>query len=195
MNPNNLYFSVTEASRLTGIDKKGIYNRCGGSDNRIVLVDNVRKGRKFAEAVIPFEGIVAMRPEFEHDFGMSIIRLFSIPQHGMAFRVNELTRILGLSNQWIQKQIKEGKIKITKNRFGRYGRTKTESLIHWTELRHLKDISFEQLQERVLELFELSWRFTEKNAYHSCRLGIGEFRVGQENGKFICPNCLAQRNC
>ncbi len=186
---SNYFFSVTETSRLTGIDKKGIYNRCMKG---IPLGPERRKGRKFDEAVIPFEGIVAMCPEFANNTFTKILSLFSLENGGgFAFRINEATRILGLSNQWIHKKIKEGNVATIVAR--RNYRVSDEKLIHWSHLSNLKQISFDELRKRVLELFELSWRFIGKNAYHSCRVGIGEFRAGRENGKFVCPNCLARR--
>jgi len=88
------FFSVTEASRLTGIDKKGIYNKCG---NGIVLTDRQRKGRKFIEAVISFDDVCKLDKKFKPQFEKRMLRLFTLfRKKGLAFRVNEVTWLFGL---------------------------------------------------------------------------------------------------
>lgn len=146
-----LFFSVTEASRLTGIDKKGIYNRCGKVD--IILMDRQRKGRKFTEAVISFDDVVTLSPVFNSLYLSRVIRLFTLfGETGLAFRVNEVTWLLGLSNQWVSKQIKEGIVPTTMRR--REHRKKAEKLILAKDLSELKDEPM-NIKDEIFELFTL----------------------------------------
>lgn len=190
-----LYFTPTETSRLTGIDKKGLYLK--RDKGLIEIVDGVRRGRKnsFIEKLISFDDIAKLRPVGYIGWITDLFRL----QLGQtlkgeslfAFRVVETCRLTGLSHQWIQKQIKAGKITTITAR--RNYRTADEKLIYWSQLWNLNYIPYHELSEKILELFKLSWRHDGDQSYHSCRVGIGEFRAGRENGKFVCPNCLAQR--
>jgi len=144
------FFSITEASRLTGIDKKGIYNKCG---NGIVLTDRQRKGRKFIEAVISFDDVVTLSPVFNSLYLSSVIRLFTlVGETGLAFRVNEITWLLGLSNQWVFKQIKEGIVPVFSGR--REHREKAEKLILAQDLKKLKPEPM-NIKDKVFELFTL----------------------------------------
>jgi len=158
------FFSVTEASRLTGIDKKGIYgeaglvwipvlrflNKCG---DRIVITDRQRKGRKFTEAVISFDDVVTLSPVFNSLYLSRILSLFTLfGESGLAFRVNEVTWLLGLSNQWVFGQIKKGVLPVKLRR--REHREKAEKLILAQDLRKLKDEPM-NIKEKVFELFTL----------------------------------------
>jgi len=144
------FFSITEASRLTDIDKKGIYNKC---ENGIVLMDRQRKGRKFMEAVISFDDVVTLSPVFNSLYLSKMIRLFTLfGERGLAFRVNEVTWLLGLSNQWVFGQIKKGILPVKLRR--REHRSKHEKLILSQDLRKLKDEPM-NIKEKVFELFTL----------------------------------------
>jgi len=150
------FFSITEASRLTGIDKKGIYNKCG---NGIVLTDRQRKGRKFIEAVISFDDVCKLSPAFDSLYTSTlwsmgrVIGLFTLfGERGLAFRVNEVTWLLGLSNQWVFRQIKEGTVPVFSGR--REHREKAEKLILAQDLRKLKDEPM-NIKEKVFDLFTL----------------------------------------
>jgi len=144
------FFSVTEASRLTGIDKKGIYNKCG---NGIVLTDRQRKGRKFIEAVISFDDVVTLSPVFNSLYMGRVLGLFTLfGESGLAFRVNEVTWLLGMSNQWVFGQIKKGVLPVKLRR--REHRAKAEKLILAQDLRKLKDEPM-NIKDKVFELFTL----------------------------------------
>lgn len=146
----HLFFSITEASRLTGIDKKGIYNKC---ENGIVLTDRQRKGRKFIEAVISFDDVVTLSPVFNSLYMGRMLGLFTLfGETGLAFRVNEVTWLLGLSNQWVFRQIKEGNVPVFLGR--REHREKAEKLILAQDLRKLKDEPM-NIKDKVFELFTL----------------------------------------
>lgn len=150
MNTEHLYFSVTEASRLTGIDKKGIYNR---ANKDIEIINSARHGRKFAEMLISFDDVVTLSPVFNSLYLSRVIRLFTLfGESGLAFRVNEVTWLLGLSNQWVFGQIKKGVLPVKLRR--REHRSKHEKLILAQDLRKLKDEPM-NIKEKVFELFTL----------------------------------------
>lgn len=144
------FFSVTEASRLTGIDKKGIYNR---ANKDIELISSPRYGRKFAEMLISFDDVVTLSPAFNSLYQGLVIRLFTLfGETGLAFRINEVTWLLGLSNQWVFKQIKEGTVPVFWGR--REHRSNHEKLILAQDLRKLKSEPM-NIKEKVFELFTL----------------------------------------
>ena len=81
------------------------------------------------------------------------MRLFTLfGETGLAFRVNEVTWLLGLSNQWVFKQIKEGTVPVFLGR--REHRKHDENLILAQDLRKLKSEPV-NIKERLFELFTL----------------------------------------
>jgi len=201
------FFSVTEASRLTGIDKKGIYNKiyaksfCSKHKNKIAIrsriafenpkckifmcrqcvkviskthitgiskfdnlnmtiaknqiniVNSKRVGRKFTETLISFDDVVTLSPAFYSLYLSRILNLFTLfGETGLAFRVNEVTWLLGLSNQWVFGQIKKGVLPVKLRR--REHRSNDEKLILAQDLRKLKDEPM-NIKEKVFELFTL----------------------------------------
>ena len=144
------FFSITEASRLTGIDTKGIYNR---ADRDIEIIKSPRYGRKFAEMLISFDDVVTLSPVFNSLYLSRILGLFTLfGETRLAFRVNEVTWLLGLSYQWVSKQIKEDIVPTTMRR--REHRAKAEKLILAKDLTKLKDEPM-NIKEKVFELFTL----------------------------------------
>jgi len=146
------FFSVTEASRLTGIEKKGIYNR---ADRDIEIINSPRYGRKFAEMLISFDDVCKLSPVFNSLYMGRVLGLFTLfGESGLAFRVNEVTWLLGMSNQWVFGQIKKGVLPVKLRR--REHRSKHEKLILAQDLRKLRDEPM-NIKDKVFELFTLKY--------------------------------------
>ena len=142
---------------LTGIDRKGIYNRCNQGG---LLVSVKRKGRKFDEMVITFDYLLSISRAFSENHREMMLALYTIKgTKDFGFRVVEVSRLLGLSSSWIHQKILDGKVKmVTANRGLRKTKRKDwdytgERLIMNKDLSPLRDVTI--TQDDVLDLFTL----------------------------------------
>lgn len=154
-----LFCTVTEFSRISGIPKKSLYNKEGSGD--IALVDVVRRGRRnsFAERCIEFGDMVKLMPVFGSCYRSYLISLFQMePCHkcdgtlngSLAFSIIELVRILNISKQVIHGRINTGAV--TKQKRRRNFRDFDERLILGSDVKKIKDEPF-NVKDRILELF------------------------------------------
>lgn len=163
-NDINLFCTVTEFSRISGIPKKSLYNKEGNGN--FSLVEVVRRGRRmnFTERCIGFKDMCKLWPKargwsrFESCYRSELISLFQtdsgnpfeIISGSLAFSIIELVRMLDLSKQSIHSRLKSGVV--TKQVRRRNFRDFDERLILGSDLRKIKDEPF-NIKERILELF------------------------------------------
>jgi len=150
----NLFCTVTEFSRISGIPKKSLYNKEGKGTLR--LVDVVRRGRRrdITERCIGFDDMCKLVPTFGSLYRSQLLSLFQyegfLPTDPLAFSIIELVRILDLSKQAIHGRINSGKVmkRVRRRNF----RDFDERLILDSDLRKIKDEPF-NIKDRILELF------------------------------------------
>ena len=157
MDKKEYFFNVTEASMLTGIDRKGIYNRCNQGG---LLVSVKRRGRKFDEMVIRFDYLLSISPAFSENHREMMLALYTTIRSGeLAFRIIEVSRLLSLSSSWIHQKVSDGKLPtITASRGLRKTKRKDwtytdERLILAKDLGLFKDVTI--TEDDVLDLFTL----------------------------------------
>jgi len=141
--PSSLYFTVTEASRLTGVAKATLYRK-----HKHLFIEAVRHGRRnrFKETLVSFGN---MQTICFVDLGavFDYYRLKKSSRFG--FRINEASRLIGKSRQWIDSKIKDGTLRLRKGR--RNYRTKDEPIIMAQDLLLIGD--FKTMD--VLKMFKL----------------------------------------
>lgn len=153
---NNLYFTPIEVSRLIGMDKRGIYNKRAAGIIESCL--SCRRGRRkvFIETLYPFEEVVKLCSDFEDDYKSRIFSMFQLQSGPYAFKVIEACRIAGVSHQWVQRLIKQGKIEKVSGI--RKLKTAPEGLIRLGELKKLLNGRIGKIiniEEEILNLFRL----------------------------------------
>ncbi len=151
-----LFCTVTEFSRISGIPKKSLYNK--EASGVFKLVDVVRRGRRnsFVERCIGFEDMVELMPRFDSCYLSELISLFEMTNNGsglhgrLMFSIIEVVRILDISKQVVHGRLQSGVIK--KHLCRRNFRTFDERLILASDLKKIRSDPF-NLRERILELF------------------------------------------
>ena len=150
----NLFCTVTEFSRISGIPKKSLYNKEG--KGVFGLVDVIRRGRRMdiTERCIEFDDMVKLMPAFNSLYRSKLLSLFQVQGSGLAdifaFRIIDVVRILNLSKQVIHGRITSGRI--TLHSVKRNYRDFNEKCILGRTLPEIKNEPF-NLKDRILELF------------------------------------------
>ena len=153
-NDLELFCTVTEFSRISGIPKKSLYNKEASGEFK--LIGLVRRGRRnsFVERCIGFGDMIKLMPRFNSCYFSELLSLFSI-ENGtmvwkMGFKIIELVRLLNLSKQVIHGRINDGHVK--QHLLRRKYRGFDEKLILAKDLKKIRSEPF-NLRERILELF------------------------------------------
>lgn len=154
MNDLELFCTVTEFSRISGIPKKSLYNK--EEKGEFSLVDVVRRGRRnsFVERCIGFGDMVKLMPRFNSCYRSELISLFRVVgvqlPLDMAFSIIEVVRILDISKQVVHGRLQSGAI--TKHLCRRLHRNFDERLIFLSDVKKIRSEPF-NIRERILELF------------------------------------------
>ena len=165
-----LFCTVTEFSRISGIPKKSLYNKEANGDFK--LIGLVRRGRRnsFIERCIGFGDMVELWPRgrgwsrFDSCYRSELISLFQIVnskgeiiEGGLAFSIIDIVRILDISKQVVHSRLQSGVIR--KQLCRRNFRNFDEWLIMAADLKKIRSEPF-NIRERILEMFmeKCSWR-------------------------------------
>ncbi len=152
----NIYLTIIEAARISGLDKKNFYNH---RDNGFIEIIDVKRGGRrnggFVERCISFDDMVKVVPAFASLYVSKLQSLYEIDNglisRSRGFRIIECVRLLDISKQVIHQRIKDRRIVQIACR--RNYRKKNEWLILEKDLKKIKSEPI-KIGDRILTLFE-----------------------------------------